>query len=67
MSYGPSVADSYRLTGIYVGHILKGEKPANLPVQETARIKLVINLKTAKSLDLTIPVSILAGADEVIE
>ena len=67
MSYGPSVADTYRLTGTYVGRVLKGEKPSDLPVQEAGKIELVINLKTAKTLGLTVPDKLIAIADEVID
>ena len=67
LSYGSDLIDSYHLAGVYAGRILNGDKPADLPVQQAVKIDMILNIKTARALGLTVPQSILLRADEVIE
>jgi ABC-type uncharacterized transport system substrate-binding protein len=67
LGYGTDIAETFRLAGVYTARILKGEKPADLPVQQASKVELIINLKTAKALDISFPITLLGRADEVIE
>ena len=67
LSYGGSVTDLYRLSGVYTGRVLKGNKPADLPVQQSTKVELFLNLKTAKALGITVPLPLSGRADEVFE
>jgi putative tryptophan/tyrosine transport system substrate-binding protein len=67
MSYGGNATDGFRLVGVYSGNILKGAKPSDLPVQQITKVELIINLKTAKALGITVPLALQASADELIE
>jgi putative ABC transport system substrate-binding protein len=67
MSYGGDIGESWHLAGVYTGRVLRGEKPASLPVQQSTKVELILNLKTAKALGISVPLSLLGRADEIIE